>query len=471
MSNSMTDWTIILRSLRARLFSTVTTIVTVAVAVALMLVLLMMRDSGRRAFERGSGNMHLLISADASPLVSILNGIFYANPPRRPIAWAQYNEIAAKFPLDFAIPTQLGDSYRGNPVLATIPEFFTKFQPVPKEPWKLAQGTFFDTEWQVVLGARAAASTGLKLGEKIALTHGSGGSREKGGTKDGAPGHVHNEFKYTVVGILEPTGSAHDRALFTNLNSTWIIHAFDRRERAELVTEKGSGTEKEKEKEKDHDHDAAHDDHDHAHDDHAHDEPPMTVADITDEDRKVTGAFIRLITREGSDSPANLPQVFDMLRRDPTITVAQPNQEITRLFEIVGNIDQILVGMAGVVMASSGIAIMLALYNSMEQRRRQIAVLRVLGASQSRIFGLVLTESALVGVLGAILGLVVSLLGVRVVTAIMRERLGLVIEPLLTPEAAMLVIVATVALGVLAGFIPALMAYRTPVAKNLKPVG
>lgn len=463
MKNSMTDWTIILRSLRARLFSTVTTVVTVAVAVALMLVLLMMRDSGRRAFERGSGNMHLLVSADASPLVSILNGIFYANAPRRPLAWTQYQEIAAKFPLDFAIPTQLGDSYRGNPVLATTPEFFSKFQPVPKEPWKLAQGEFFDTEWQVVLGASAAKTTSLRVGDRIALTHGSGASREAGGTKNATPGHVHDEFKYAVVGILEPTGSAHDRALFTSLNSAWIIHAFDRRERAERAVDKST------EKEAPHDQDATHDGHEH--DEHDHDEPPMTVADITDEDRKVTGVYLRLITRDGSDSPANLPQVFDMLRRDPTITVAQPNQEITRLFSIVGNIDQILVGMAGVVMASSGIAVMLALYNSMEQRRRQIAVLRVLGASQSRIFGLVLTESALVGVLGAILGLVVSLLGVRVVTAIMRDRLGLVIEPTLTPEAAMVVIIATVALGVLAGLVPALMAYRTPVAKSLRPMG
>lgn len=455
MSNSMTDWTIILRSLRARLFSTITTIITVAVAVALMLVLLMMRDSGRRAFVRGTGNMHLLVSNDASPLVSILNGIFYANPPRRPIPWTQYNEIAAKFPLDFAIPTQLGDSYQGNPVLATTPEFFSKFQPVPKEPWKLTQGKFFDTEWQVVLGARAAAATGLKLGDQIALTHGSGGSREAGAAKDAPPGHVHSEFKYTVVGILEPTGSAHDRALFTNLNSTWIIHAFDRRERAE------------------HEHDAEQSA-EPGHKEEAHDEhevPPMTVADITDEDRKITGVYLRLITRDGSDSPANLPQIFDMLRRDPTITVAQPSEEISRLMAIVGNIDQILVGMAGVVMASSGIAIMLALYNSMDQRRRQIAVLRVLGASQSRIFGLVLTESALVGLLGAVVGLVTSLLGVRIVTAIMRDRLGLVIEPLLTPEAAVIVIAATVALGVLAGLIPALMAYRTPVAKNLKPIG
>ena len=78
---AMTDWTIIRRSMSARRFSTVTTIVTVAVAVGLMLTLLAMRDSGRKAFDRGTGNMHALISADSSPLVSVLNCIFYADPP------------------------------------------------------------------------------------------------------------------------------------------------------------------------------------------------------------------------------------------------------------------------------------------------------------------------------------------------------------------------------------------------------
>src|SRR5262245_43833020 len=135
----MTDFTIILRSLHARLFSTLTTVVSVAVAVALMLVLLSMKDSGQQAFERGSGNMHLLVSADSSPLTSVLNGVFYANPPSRWIAWSRFQEIAsdpritgdpanASLAPGFAIPNQQGDSYRGSfPTLATTPDFFSKF--------------------------------------------------------------------------------------------------------------------------------------------------------------------------------------------------------------------------------------------------------------------------------------------------------------------------------------------------------
>ena len=85
----MNDFTIIRRSMTGRMFSTVTTAVTVAVAVALLLTLLSMRKAGEQAFERGSGNMHLLVSGDASPMVAVLNGVFYANAPARPISWAK----------------------------------------------------------------------------------------------------------------------------------------------------------------------------------------------------------------------------------------------------------------------------------------------------------------------------------------------------------------------------------------------
>src|SRR5690606_22715403 len=98
-----------------------------------------------------------------------------------------------------------------------------------------------------------------------------------------------------------------------------------------------------------------------------------------------------------------------------------------KLLSIVSNIDQIFLAIAAVVLLSSGIAIMLALYNSMEQRRRQIAVLRVLGAGRWRVFGLVLTESAIIGLLGALAGIALSLAGVQVVAGIMRQRLGVFI--------------------------------------------
>lgn len=460
---AMTDFTIIRRSLLARLFSTVTTIVSVAVAVALMLVLLSMKDSGQQAFERGSGNMHLLVSGDSSPLTSVLNGIFYANPPSRKIPWARFQEIAADPRITgdpanpalspgFAIPNQQGDSYRGAyPTVATTPELFARFRPSPERPWVFAAGRAFEQDWEVVLGSAAARDNRLKVGDTLFLTHGrSDAARRRRratpvATPTGAPApqaeeeedgtEVHKEFPYAVVGILEPTGSSHDRALFTNLQSTWIIHANERIERENPAHGKA------------------------------------TAADLSDSDRNITGIYIRCVTRPGSDASAAMPTVASELRRDSAFTVADPTSEIRKLFAIVGNVNQILLAMAAVVMVSSGIGIMLALYNSMEQRRRQIAVLRVLGCSRPRIFGLVVTESALLGVLGGAAGLAICLVGVRLVTAVMKEHLGLVIEPVFALDWVLGVLAGTVVLAAAAGIVPAVMAYRTSVAKNLRPMG
>lgn len=465
----LTDFTIITRSLKARRFSTITTALTVAVAVGLMLTLLSMRDAGRQAFERGSGNMHLLVSADQSPLASVLNGVFYANAPARSIAWAKYQQIASDPRVDFAVPIQQGDSFRGFPVLATRSEFFTKFQPQEGQAWRFASGKAFDNEYQVVLGSAVARATSLKVGAKIVLTHGTASSREGSsagregsgatGASGASPAHEHGEFKFKVVGVLEATGSSHDRAAFVPLESAWAIHAFDRIERAQ-----GGGH--------DHDHDHAHDDHDHghdhAHDDHDHDPEPPKV-EVTDADRLITGIYLRLVTRAGSSVSAILPTVASELRRDPTLTVASPTSEVARLFSIVSNIDEVFVGIAAVVMVSSSIAIMLALYNSMDGRRRQIAIVRVLGCSRGRVFGLIVTESAIIGVIGALMGVALSFAGSWLVAAALKERVGVVVQPSITPEWVIVVCFATVALGAIAGILPGFLAYRTGVANTLKP--
>lgn len=430
---ALSDWTILRRSIFSRLFSTTTTVITVAVAVALMLVLLTLRDSGRKAFDRGSGDMHLIISADASPLVSVLNGIFYANAPQRSLNYARYLELKSRLPAAYLIPTQQGDSYMGLPVLATKPEFFTQFKPNPGEAWSFSQGRAFEREFEVVVGAAAARQTKLKIGDELFLTHGTAQSRQLGDPNAMQP-HIHKEFTYRIVGILAPTGGSHDRALFTDLNSTWIIHAHDKRKRdnPQLAT--------------------------------------TTLADVTDADRLITGMYLRLATRPGSDTPANLPQIFDMLRRDPTITVASPRDQIDKLFGIVSNIDVLFLAMAVVVMISSGIGIMLALYNSMDQRRRQIAILRVLGCSRGRVFGLVITESAIIGTIGALAGVALAFLGGLAAASILKQQLGLHIDPRLSLRLILVLILATIALASLAGLFPALIAYRTSVSKHLKPI-
>ncbi|MCH2146012.1 MAG: FtsX-like permease family protein [Phycisphaerales bacterium] len=160
-----------------------------------------------------------------------------------------------------------------------------------------------------------------------------------------------------------------------------------------------------------------------------------------------------------------------MLRRDTSITVASPANQIERLFAIVGNVDRLFVAMAIAVLLSSGIGILLALWNSMEQRRRQIAILRVLGSSRARIFSLVITESMLIGVGGAATGILACLVGSGIAATQLKDRLGIVIDPTLEPATILAVVAGTLVLAGLAGLAPAIRAYRTPVARNLRPLG
>ena len=438
----MTDMTIVLRSLRARSLASVVTVAMVAVAVALLLVLLSMRAAASEAFRRGTGNVHLLVSADASPLVAVLNGMFYANAPANPLSAAKVKEIAEGFPWQWTLPTQLGDSFRGSPVVAAPKKFLTTFEPIVGQGFSLAQGRHLENDFEVVVGSEAARTHGLRVGTKIAMTHGVSiaGSEHAG--------HEHTDHPYEVVGVLNPTGSAHDRALFTTLESSWIIHAEERRER-------------------EHESEPEAESHAHEHD-HAHDH--IDAADLTDADRLVTGILLRLPTRPGSDASASIAAQFDRLRRDTSITVAQPAQQIGRLMAIVGDIDWLFVAMGVVVLVSSAISILLATASSMELRRRQVAILRVLGASAWRVFVLGLTESTLIGLAGAVLGCAIAVVGCFAASALLAQRVGLTFGTGVDPRSAAMVVIGAVALSALAGVIPAAKAYRTTVASHLRPI-
>ncbi len=434
----MSDMLIVFRSLRARPLATAVTVAMVAIAVALLLVLLSMREAASQAFRRGTGNIHLLVCADASPLVGVLNGLFYANAPANPISFPKAKEIRESFPWQWSIPTQLGDSYRGSPVIATTPDFLSKFEPVVGKPFEFAAGRAFAGDFEVVAGAQAASEHGLKVGAKIALSHGTGSKN--------AGGHEHSDHPYEVVGILKPTGSAHDRAVITSLESSWIIHAEERREEAESAE--------------------ADADHDHASHDHAH----IDADELTDADRLITGILLRLPTRPGSDASASIAAQFDRLRRDTAITVAQPAQQIGRLMAIVGDVDWLFVIMGVIVLVSSAISIMLAMVASMELRRRQVAVLRVLGASAWRVFALAITESTLIGLMGGLMGAVMALGGCALASALLQDRIGLSVSDSIDPRSAAMVVFGAVVLAAFAGVVPAVKAYRTPVAMHLKPI-
>ena len=137
----------------------------------------------------------------------------------------------------------------------------------------------------------------------------------------------------------------------------------------------------------------------------------------------------------------------------------------------VKGIDVLFIAIAGATVVSSAVAILLSMVNSMSERRRQVAILRVLGATRARIFWLVLTESTMIGLAGSASGVLVALMVLAFATQWMRVAHGLVIVPVLDARSAVFVAMATTVLAALAGLVPSILAYRTSVARNLRPLG
>lgn len=430
---------VVLRSMLGRRFQTVTTSLTVAIAVGLLLTILSVRDATRQTLERGAGNMHLVISAEPSPLVSVLNSVFYAGTPSRALPWLQVLQLKRDPRVAYALPVQQGDAYEGFPVSAVEPDFFEHFSPVSsydpaggesRDRWRLARGRSIAGRFEAVLGERVARESGLDVGDVLQLTCGLGGGLGRGG------GFVHAGFPYTVVGVLEGSGTPHDRVIFADLASGWIVHAQDKRDR-----ESGGGGER------------------------------VTEADLTSADRLVTGVYLRGVVRDGRQASSAIAELASELRGTPTLTVASPAAEIDALFRIVSRVDRILIAMAYVVLVSGAVSIMLALYTAGQMRRREVATFRVLGASRGRLVRWVLAEAMLLGAMGAVAGVVLSVAGGLLVSAGLKAQLGLVVTPAVSPWAIGVVCLSAVFLAALAGMAPAVLAYRTAVAEHLRPLG
>lgn len=472
---SMSDMTIVTRSLRVRLLSTVITVLSVACAAGLLIVLLSLRHQGQAAFSRGTGNAHVLVSAEPSGLVSVLNTMFYAQAPKAALDWKQIKALGldeqtrAKkdgggaggeevVPSDrrlaFSVPVQMGDSFRGFKTVATTGRFFSAFQPTEEEAWAFAEGKSFEGTWEVVLGAEVAKITGLKVGSELFITHGwsarghgevegdtpatkkedehdhSHGDHDHDHDHDhdapGGAGHIHDEHPFVVTGVLQPTGTLHDRAVFMNIEAGWVLHADEKRKAKDPNL------------------------------------PEARVDNLTDEEKQVTGVLVR------ARSGAVLGEVFAELRRQSGVTVANPASEVRTLFSIISNVDTILLAVAGAVLVGSAASVMLAVYSSMNERRKQIAVLRVLGASRGRITGLVLAESAVIALLGAAAGAVLSVIGMQLAAAATLARTGVLIGGSVEMGSVVMVMAGTVGLGMVAGLVPGVMAYRVGVGEHLR---
>lgn len=438
----MSLWKIAWRSIRQRTLASGLTAFSMGMGVALVVTVLVIHGVISQSFRRGAQGYDLIVGAKGSSLQLVLNTVFHLSQPLENIPFTYYQEfVEGRFTpaVASAIPVCTGHDYKGYPALATVPEYFTKLTYLDDLKYKFAQGENFKEEnfYEAVIGDVVAKRTGLKLGDEIFPVATIIGGNEK---------HKHKGFK--VVGILEHTGTPNDRVVFMNIEGFWRepAHAKTTSSSAAILGQKTD----EAAKEADH---ADHDEHDHE-------------GDLAPEKKEISAILVS--TYEGNNKELLGIGLHSAINKGTVAQAVYPSLEISKLFDnIVGNIQLLLLVLAILVVLVAGIGIMVSMYNSMSDRRHDIAIMRALGASRWTVMTIILMESILLSLGGGALGLLIGHGFVGTLGPTISDQTGVIVNPWDFQTIELILIPGLIVLATLVGYIPAMYAYKTDVVKSL----
>jgi len=381
------------------------------VSVGIISLLLLVKQQIEQQFTNDINGVDMVLGAKGSPLQMILSAVYHIDAPTGNI---KYNEaqVWMKHPfVESAIPMAYGDSYKGYSVLGTTTAYLDKYNATIKE------GKLFANDFEVVVGNTASSILKLKLGDSFFGTHGD---------KDG--GEIHKAHKYIVTGILKPSGSVIDNLIIGNMASVWKMH--DHHD--EKKVDNGVAV-----KEEDHDADE------------------LNQEEITAVLLKFRNPMAQLM----------LPRVINS---STNMMAAVPAIEINRLFSLLGIGIDTLKKMAWGIMILSALSVFITLFNALKDRKYELALMRTMGGSRTRLMLLVLLESMLLCVSGFICGIVLS----RTVLYFLSKQaqsdyhFSFKNFSLQLPEEGYLFFI-TMAVGIAAALIPAVKAYRLNISKTL----
>jgi putative ABC transport system permease protein len=453
----MSYWKIAWRNIEQRLLASSLTGLSMALGVALMVLVLVIHEVVVAQLSNDAQGYNFVIgSAKGSPYEIVLTTVFHLGRPLYPIPYSYYRKFAdGEFApyADLAVPVCLGDSYATEDgqrfrVVGTTPDMFDKMTYGASEDgtelhYQFADGENFKSNkfFTAVIGSVASNRTGLKVGDKFLPTHGISGDDK------------HEESQFTVVGVLAPTGTANDRALFINIEGFYLLdgHAKPIKKAAgssdsdsseangATASEAGQGAA------------LSHSGH---------------PAPLPEEQREVTSILVRCPTNN-----MMAPMSIEMAVNKGDDSIAQavaPVSVVERLqSSFLDPMRIILLVLTVLIVVVAGISILVSIYNSMSERSHDIAVMRALGASRTAVMGIILTESILLSLLGGFAGLVLGHGVLAAASPVVEFYTGITVPAWRFTWQESLLVPALVAFATLVGFLPALTAYRTDVAKTL----
>lgn len=394
--------------LTAKPLSTGLNILLLALGLAVITVLLLVQDQFESKMTKDAEGIDLVVGAKGSPLQLILSSIYHIDFPTGNIPLEEAKALSGNRLVKNTIPLGLGDNYQGYRIVGTNHDYLALYQA------SLAEGKAWVLPFDVVLGSQVAEKMGLRLGDTFVGSHGIGSSS-----------HDHGEHPYTVTGILAPMGNVLDKLVLTSIESVWYTHD-----------------------EEDADHSKYH--------------APVTTTGFPEgEDREVTSLLVQY------RNPIAAVQLPRQINSRTSLQAASPSFEISRLFELLGVGVKFVQGIAIVIIAIAGLGIFIALYNSLKERKYDLAIMRTLGASSGQLFVHILMEGIILTLIGAMVGILIGHLFLGII--VLQNDQGAIgnLSAMVFLKEELWIVGYAVLVGIVASLLPAINAYQTDIAKQL----
>jgi putative ABC transport system permease protein len=397
----------------------------IALATALLLTLERLRTDIRDGFSLSVSGTDLVVGARTSPIQLMLYAVFRVGGATNTVRMDSIDAVAAHRAVAWVVPLALGDSHRGRPVLGTSTAYFERYAYGDQQKLVLTQGRAFagtlDGLYEAVIGAEVAHSLGYGLGQKIVLSHGAADVLAA----------EHADKPFTVVGVLARTGTPVDRTVHVSLEAIEAIH-LDWAGGAPIPGMKIA---------------------------------PEHARKFDLRPKQVTAALVGLKNRVAVFNVQRFVAAYE----GEALLAVLPGVALDELWAVVGPGEQALLAISGLVALVSLASLVAVVLAGLNERRRELAVLRAVGAGPRQVLLLLATEGALVTLGGVLLGVLATAAAVLLAAPLLQAQFGITLRAAAPTPEQLGLLCAVLAAGMLASLVPGWRAYRLSLADGLSP--
>lgn len=409
------------KSAKARAATTILTILSIAISTALLLGVEKIRDGARSGFAQTVSGTDLIVGARSGPINLLLYSVFRLGDPTANVSWESYQVFKQRPDVAWTVPLSLGDSHNGFRVLGTTTDYFEYYRYGARQQLSFTQGEAFSEVFDAVLGAEVARELGYALGDEFDISHGL----------QSASFAEHKNRPFKVVGVLARTGTPVDRTIHVSLEGIEAVHIGWNNGVPPIGRE-----------------------------------AQIDLAAIDPSDLEPASITAFLVGLNSKTAVLRYQRDVNTYRFE-ALSAVIPGVALSQLWRVVGAAEQALRGVAIFVVAAGLTGLLTTILTGLNERRREVAVLRSVGAKSRDVFFLLVLESTLVAALGAIIGAFAINFGLSAFARPIEALAGFPLGGFALSVYDIYITAGVVAIGFLLGFVPGWLAYRQSLSDGL----